>query len=71
MSTYVCFRCQQARTDCVEFTCEGLDRDGNYLPKIQATMCTDCMLEFTDDAKQVTFLYPGGGFVIEVVDDPN
>lgn len=69
MSTYVCFRCHNARTDCVIFTEEGLDLRGNYYPKIQATVCTDCMLELTDDAKQVTFLYPSGGFIMEVTDE--
>lgn len=36
---------------------------------LTAMMCSDCILEVTDDAKTVTFLYPGGGFIMEVVDN--
>lgn len=54
-----CFQCHKEKDDCMEIQTATLT----------AMMCSDCILEVTDDAKTVTFLYPGGGFIMEVVDN--
>ena len=53
-----CFNCGEWSDDCYELE----DDQGSRV------VCMECCLDLTDDAKEVTFLWPGGGLVMTTVE---